>query len=66
MMVLNRSYREANMTERYRKLYRIGKMADGGYKTQEIRLMENGLFVGFSKGITNIIKYFLSWSYIYE
>jgi ABC-type protease/lipase transport system fused ATPase/permease subunit len=39
MLVLNRTYQEANHSERYVRLYRIGKTHDGSYKSQEIRLM---------------------------
>ena len=33
MLVLNRTYQQANHSERYTKLYRIGKTMDGNYKS---------------------------------
>jgi hypothetical protein len=58
MLVLNRTYREANYSERYPRLYQIGQTNDGSYKSQEIRLMEKGLIKGLCKGINNAIMYF--------
>lgn len=58
MLVLNRTYQEANHSERYVKLFRIGKTHDGSYKSQEIRLMEKGLIRGCFMGIRNVIAYF--------
>lgn len=58
MLVLNRTYREANQTERYTRLYLIGKANDGSYKTMEIRLMEKGLIGAIAHGIKNTLAYF--------
>jgi len=48
-----------NHSERYVRLYQIGRALDGSYKSQEIRILRNGLVLGFWKGISNICTYFL-------
>ena len=58
MLVLSRTYREANYSERYTKLYKISRTTEGSYKSQEIRLMENGLVPGVAEGLKNMVKYF--------
>ena len=59
MLVLSRSYQEVNHSERYVRLYRIGRAMDGSYKSEEIRIMRNGLVMGIWQGIANICTYFL-------
>ena len=59
MLVLSRSYQEVNHSERYVPLYRIGSAMDGSYKSEEIRIMRNGLVSGIWQGIANICIYFL-------
>lgn len=59
MMVLHRTYREINHTEKYKRLYRIVKTSDGNFKNQEIRLMEKGCCMGIASGVANTLKYFL-------
>ena len=54
MMVLSRSYQEINHSERFGRLYRIGRTYDGSYKSEEIRLMRNGVVNAFWMGIQNI------------
>ena len=58
MLVLSRSYQEANHSERYTRLYKICRTSDGSYKSQEIRLMENGLCKGIVSALFNVFSYF--------
>jgi hypothetical protein len=59
MMVLGRTYREINNTEKYKRLYRVVKTSDGNFKSQEIRLLEKGFCLGGVRGIVSAIRYFL-------
>jgi hypothetical protein len=59
MMVLQRTYREINNTEKYKRLYRVVKTSDGNFKNQEIRHMEKGFCRGIASGISSALKYFL-------
>ena len=58
MLALNRTYQEANHSEKYTKLFRIGKTMDGNFKSEEIRLMENGFIPGVLGGLGNALLYF--------
>ena len=59
MLVLGRSYQEVNHSERFSKLYRIGRTSEGSYKSEEIRLMKKGIVNGICEGIQNAFSYFL-------
>ncbi len=59
MMVLYRTYREINNTEKYKRLYRVVKTNDGNYKHQEIKLFDDGFVTGTIVGIIRVLRYFI-------
>ena len=60
MLVLGRSYQEVNHSERFGKLYRIGRTSEGSFKSEEIRLMKRGFVNGICGGIQNVFSYFFA------
>lgn len=58
MLVLSRTHKEINNTQNYPRLYRVVKTSEGGYKNQEIKLLEKGFIPGLFMGIRNILQYF--------
>jgi hypothetical protein len=59
MMVLYRTHREINNTEKYKRLYRVVKTLDGNYKHQEIKILDDGVVTGTIVSIIRVLRYFL-------
>mgnify|MGYP003691644761 CR=1 FL=1 len=59
IIAMGRTYQQVNHTEKYEHLYRVVKLKDGTLRNKEIRIFEDGFFIGLLRIVKNAIKFFI-------